>query len=147
MQDPAQARDVETVLNEIGVANLADRVIEAWNKVDLLDAEARDALAQEQETRNTALLAISATTGEGIDHLLSAIEDRLALGRPELELMLDVSDGQGLHWLYEHAEVMNRRDEDGGLRLTVRVSPDQIERLKRRFPIGGPSSASPPADA
>jgi GTP-binding protein HflX len=143
----AQAHDVEAVLGEIGVANLADRVIEAWNKVDLLDADARDALAQEQETRDAAPLAISAVTGEGIDHLLSAIEDRLARGRPELELTLDASDGQGLHWLYEHAEVMNRRDEDGGLHLRVRVPPDQIERLKRRFPIGRRPSPLPPADA
>ncbi|HEY6732612.1 MAG TPA: GTPase HflX [Roseiarcus sp.] len=143
----AQSQDVEAVLGEIGVANLADRIIEAWNKVDLLDADARDALAQEQETRDTAPLAISAVSGEGIDHLLSAIEDRLARGRPELELTLDASDGQGLHWLYEHAEVMNRRDEDGGLHLTVRVPPDQIERLKRRFPIGRRPSPIPPADA
>ena len=143
----AQTQDVEAVLGEIGVANLADRIIEAWNKVDLLDADARAALAQEQETRDAAPLAISAATGEGIDHLLSAIEDRLARGRPELELTLDASDGQGLHWLYEHAEVMNRRDEDGGLRLTVRVPPDQVERLKRRFPIGRRSSPIPPADA
>jgi GTPase len=143
----AQAHDVEAVLGEIGVANLTDRVIEAWNKVDLLYADARDALAQEQETRAAAPLAISAVTGEGIDHLLSAIEDRLARGRPELELTLDASDGQGLHWLYEHAEVMNRRDEDGGLHLTVRVPPDQIERLKRRFPIGRRPSSVPPVDA
>jgi GTPase len=139
----AQAHDVEAVLGEIGVANLTDRVIEAWNKVDLLYADARDALAQEQETRAAAPLALSAVTGEGIDHLLSAIEDRLARGRPELELTLDASDGQGLHWLYEHAEVMNRRDEDGGLHLTVRVPPDQIERLKRRFPIGRRPSSVP----
>ena len=142
----AQTQDVAVVLNEIGVANLADRVIEAWNKVDLLDADARAALAQEQETRDAAPLAISAATGEGIDRLLSAIEDRLARGRPELELMLDASDGQGLHWLYEHAEVMNRHDEEGGLRLTVRVPPDQVERLRRRFPIGGRQARSP-ADA
>ena len=143
----AQARDVEAVLGEIGVANLTDRMVEAWNKVDLLDADARAALSLEQETRNTAPIAISAATGEGIDHLLSTIEDRLARGRSHLELTLEASDGQGLHWLYEHAEVMNRRDEDGGLHLTVRVPPDQIERLKRRFPVGRPPSPIPPADA
>ena len=66
---------------------------------------------------------------------MAAIEDRLARGRSELELTLDASDGQGLHWLYEHAEVMSRRDEEDRLRLTVRVAPDQIERLKRRFAI------------
>ena len=59
----------------------------------------------------------------------------MARGRPELELTLDASDGQGLHWLYEHVEVMNRRDEEGELRLTVRVASDQIERVKRRFAV------------
>ncbi len=140
----AQAHDVEAVLDEIGVADHADRVIEVWNKVDLLDADARAALAREHGARDSAPLAISATTGEGIDHLLAAIEDRLARGRPELELRLDLSDGKGLHWLYEHAEVMSRRDEEDGLHLTVRVPPDQIERLKRRFAIGrAPLRSSP----
>jgi GTPase len=131
----AQTQDVEAVLDEIGVSNRADRVIEAWNKVDLLDADARAALASEQETNGAAPLAISAATGEGIDHLLTAIEDRLARGRTEVELTLDASDGQGLHWLYEHAEVMSRRDDEDRLRLTVRVPPDQIERVKRRFSL------------
>ena len=143
----AQAHDVEAILDEIGVADRADRVIEVWNKVDLLDADARAILPREQETGETAPLAISAATGEGIDHLVAAIEDRLARGRREIELTLDASDGQGLHWLYEHAEVMNRRDEEDGLRLTVRVPPDQIERVKRRFAVGrpdrGPSQSRP----
>jgi len=134
----AQAHDVEAVLDEIGVADHGRRVIEAWNKVDLLDADARAALAREHETNGAAPLAISAATGEGIDHLLAGIEDRLARGRSELELTLDAADGQGLHWLYEHAEVMSRRDEDDRLRLTVRVAPDQIERVKRRFALGRP---------
>ena len=67
---------------------------------------------------------------------MTAIEDRLARGRSQLELTLEASDGQGLHWLYEHAEVMSRSDDEDGLRLTIRVPPDQIERVKRRFAIG-----------
>ena len=73
-------------------------------------------------------------TGEGIERLLVAIEDRLGQGRSLVELTLDAADGQGLHWLYEHAEVMSRSDEGEGLHLTVRVAPDQVERVKRRFP-------------
>ena len=37
----AQSQDVETILGELGVADRADRVIEVWNKLDRLDAEAR----------------------------------------------------------------------------------------------------------
>jgi GTP-binding protein HflX len=129
----AQSQDVETILNELGVADRADRVIEVWNKLDRLDADARAALDQEEDMRPRSPLAVSALTGEGIDRLMAAIEDRLARGRSLIELTLDPSDGLGLHWLYEHAEVMSRSDDDDGLRLTIRVAPDQVERVKRRF--------------
>jgi GTP-binding protein HflX len=139
----AQGQDVDAILAEIGVADRADRVIEVWNKVDLLDADARALLASEQETQEASPLAISAATGEGINRLLRAIEDRLARGRSQVELTLDAGDGQGLHWLYEHTEVMSRLDEEGGVRLTVRVPPEQIERVKRRFLRGqAPSQRS-----
>ncbi len=132
----AQSQDVETILNELGVADRADRVIEVWNKLDRLDADARAALDLEEDMRPAPPLAVSALTGEGIDRLIAAIEDRLARGRSLIELTLDPSDGRGLHWLYEHAEVMSRADADDGLRLTVRVAPDQVDRVKRRFPGG-----------
>jgi len=136
----AQSNDVHAILAELGVADRADRVIEVWNKIDLLDPDGRSALADEEKTHAAPPLAISATTGEGIDRLLQAIEDRLARGRSLVELTLDNGDGRGLHWLYEHAEVMSRRDEESGLHLTVRVPADQIERVKRRF-AGGRDAA------
>jgi GTPase len=132
----AQGDDVDAILSEIGVADRADRVIEVWNKLDCLDEDARSALADEERANVAPPVAISAATGEGIDRLLQAIEDRLAHGRSLVELTLDACDGRGLHWLYEHAEVMSRSDEETGLRLTVRVPTDQIERVKRRFAVG-----------
>ncbi|HKN27375.1 MAG TPA: GTPase HflX [Roseiarcus sp.] len=129
----AQSEDVQAILGELDIADRADRIIEVWNKLDRLGAEERAALPQEQDMREAAPLAVSARTGEGIDRLLGAIEDRLARGRALLELTLDAADGQGLHWLYTHAEVMSRSDRDDGLHLTVRVAPDQVERVKRRF--------------
>ncbi len=135
----AQSQDVETILAELGVADAADRVIEVWNKLDKLDADARAVIKQEEEMRPSAPLAVSARTGEGIDRLTAAIEERLARGRSLIELTLDPSDGQGLHWLYEHSEVMRRADTDDGLHLTVRVAPDQVERVKRRFADAGAS--------
>ena len=133
----AQSSDVDAILAEIGIADRADRVIEVWNKLDCLDADARSALGEEEKGGPEAPQAISATTGEGIDRLLKAIEDKLAHGRSLVELTLDACDGRGLHWLYEHAEVMSRRDEEAGLHLTVRVASDQVERVKRRFAAAG----------
>ncbi len=117
----AQSEDVEAILGELDIADRADRVIEVWNKLDKLSADDRAQLAPEQEMREAAPLTVSARSGEGIDRLLAAIEERLARGRSLIELTLDSADGQGLHWLYEHAEVMIRSDHDDGLHLTVRV--------------------------
>jgi GTP-binding protein HflX len=128
----AQAKDVEAILAEVGVAGAADKLIEVWNKLDKLDAGHRAALAAGQG--EGAPIPVSALTGEGVGALLQAIETRLARGRSLIDLELESADGQGLHWLYEHTEVMARRDdEDGGVRVTVRVPADAVERVKRRF--------------
>ena len=128
----AQAQDVQAILTEVGVTAAADKLIEVWNKLDRLDAEHRAGLALGQELEGP--IAVSALTGEGIATLLEAIEARLARGRSLIDLSLDGADGQGLHWLYEHTEVMARADgDDGRVNVTVRVAPDTVERVKRRF--------------
>ena len=66
----AQSEDVEAILAELDIADHADRVIEVWNKLDRLDADAR-ALADEERPDFAAPLAVSALTGEGIDRLLA----------------------------------------------------------------------------
>ena len=68
----AQARDVETILSELGVTGAADKLIEVWNKLDKLDDDHRAGLASGQG--DGAPIAVSALTGEGIDRLLDAIE-------------------------------------------------------------------------
>jgi len=128
----AQAQDVAGILAELQVADAADKTIEVWNKVDRLDEAQRAGLTVGQG--DAGPLVVSALTGEGVDRLLAAIEARLARGRKLVELTLASADGQGLHWLYEHTEVMARRDdEEGGVHVTVRVAADGVERVKRRF--------------
>ena len=128
----SQAQDVRAILTEVGVTAAADKLIEVWNKLDRLDAEHRAGLALGQGLEGP--IAVSALTGEGIGTLLEAIEARLARGRSLIDLSLDGADGQGLHWLYEHTEVMARADgDDGRVNVTVRVAPDTVERVKRRF--------------
>jgi GTP-binding protein HflX len=128
----AQARDVATILAEIEVVDAADKTVEVRNKIDRLDPEHRAALAA--ESGEGSPIAVSALTGEGVDRLLAAIEAKLARGRKLIDLSLESADGQGLHWLYEHTEVMTRcDDEDGAIRLTVRVPADAVDRVRRRF--------------
>ena len=133
----AQSSDVEAILTELGIEpNDHGRLLEVWNKLDLLDTDRATAVANSARRRdsNARPIVVSALTGEGEANLLDEIEGRLAIGRTTLDLRLDVGDGEGLAWLYEHAEVLARRDRDnGGSDLTVRVPAQRAEQVRTRF--------------
>ena len=133
----AQSADVETILTELGVdPNDHRRLLEVWNKLDLLDEDRAIAVTNSARRRasDARPIVVSALTGQGEDDLVAEIEDRLAEGRIVLDIDLDASDGQGLAWLYEHAEVLARHDgETSGPRLTVRVPSERAEQIRNRF--------------
>lgn len=118
----AQAADVYAVLDQIGIAEEGHRkVVEVWNKTDLLEPAAREAIAGVKRGE-TAPVLISAVTGEGIDHLLAVIAERIASGDREVRLRLTPGEMDRLAWLYEHGNVIEREDlEDGSVRLAVRL--------------------------
>jgi len=134
----AQAADVQAILRDLGV-DPADggRVIEVWNKADLLSPE-----EQERQLALAALkpdwarpVLVSALTGEGMDRLSAAIENRIARARPVYRLTLDPGDGRSLAWLHQNGEVLGREDgEDGALSLTVRLPPEREGAFGARFP-------------
>ena len=94
----AQSQDVAKVLGELGIEASDRRLVEVWNKIDRLDAEARARLANlaERQPADGRPVLVSAVSGEGIDALTRAIETRLGEGRLTLSLSLDPSDGAGL---------------------------------------------------
>lgn len=134
----AQSRDVEKVLDELGIAATDKRMIEVWNKVDRLDAEARERLTNlaERQPPERRPLVVSAVTGEGLDRLTDAIEARLGEGRQTLELSLDPADGAGLSWLYRHSEVLSKDlTDDGRLAVTVRADPKNAQMVRNKYAV------------
>jgi GTP-binding protein HflX len=134
----AQAEDVSHILRDLGIdPEDRQRIVEVWNKVDLLEADRRaqvENIAARLPDGERPIL-VSAVTGEGAGTLLDAIEKRLVAGRPTLLLDLDPADGAGLGWLHRQTEVLSRRlDERGRLSVTVRVDPSRLNEVLRRFP-------------
>ncbi len=134
----AQSADVAAILDELGVdPDDRGRVVEVWNKLDLLTPEDREGILEAASHRrpDERPVAVSALNGDGIDDLLATIEERLAANSTSLQVMLDPADGRSLNWLYENTEVLSRRDEaDGTIDLTVRVPPQRLQHLQHRFP-------------
>ena len=135
----AQSGDVEKILRDLGI-DPGDRrkIVEIWNKIDLLEVGGRErienaALRREVEERP---VLISAVTGEGIEGLRMAIEERVVADRPTLLLDVDPSDGAGLGWLHRQTEVLSRElNEQGRLAVTVRVDPSRVDEVQRKFAI------------
>ena len=126
----AQRADVEAVLDEIGVAETTSR-FEAWNKLDLLDPEARYALLAEAARRDDAV-PISALTGEGVDALLERVAAVLTTGHRRYRIEVDPADGAGAAWLHAHGEVVDQADGEDGSVYDVRLSPDDYQRFMQR---------------
>jgi len=128
----AQAADVAHVLSEIGVAGeAAAPIIEAWNKIDLLDGEAAAFAAAEAERRDD-VVRISARTGEGVDRLAAALSARLTIGSRVRHVTLDPADGAAAAWLHAHGEVIDQSSEEGGLSMEVRLSEADWDRFQAR---------------
>ncbi|BCX18165.1 MAG: GTPase HflX [Geminicoccaceae bacterium] len=134
---PAQARDVERVLDELGIdaEDRAERLIEVWNKIDRLAPDELAALEAEAARRPEVRL-VSAATGAGIPGLLQAIERRLLARHELVEVELPVEAGAELAWLHAHGEVLERRDGPDRVRLLIAIAPEDRARLTERLGAG-----------
>lgn len=134
----AQAADVASILKDLGInPDDHDRIIEVWNKGDLLNDDDRARLYEvtQQRSENARPVLVSALTGEGTEHLLDEIETRLAQDTKMFRIVLSADEGALLHWLYENAEVLERHDqEEGEIETLVRVTPERESRLLSRCP-------------
>ncbi len=113
---------VAEVLAEIGAAD-APRVV-AYNKVDLLDAEARRDLLVGSDA-----IAISAATGEGLGELGDRIEAAFAERLEAVELLVPYSAGAALAELHEAAGEVEREERGDGVLVRARVPAALVHRF------------------
>jgi GTP-binding protein HflX len=119
----AQARDVQAILTSLGVDETRPQ-IEVWNKLDLLDTDAREAI-DARAARDDGIFAISALTGDGIDALLAATADALQGARHTCHLQLSFADGKRRAWLFRQEIVQSETQTENGFDITVNWTPRQ----------------------
>lgn len=112
-----QSRDVAAILTSLGVAEDAVQ-LEVWNKVDLLDDEARAGLAVKAE-RSDKTFAVSSITGEGLEVLLAAVSEYLTEAKVQRQLNLSFSEGKRRAWLFQQGVVEAEQQTEDGFDLTV----------------------------
>ena len=131
----SQRADVLSVLSELGLdpeAGEGPPVVEAWNKLDLLEDEAR-ARASTEAARRADAVPLSAVTGEDVDALRSLVAERLTAANRTRRVTVPPGDGATLAWLYARGEIVERlEDADGALALVVRMSDADWSRFAAR---------------
>jgi len=124
-----QAEEVRRVLAELGIGHDdEDRILEVWNKVDLLapaDAEALRQIA----ARAPRAVTTAAATGEGVEALRARIAAELADPVQDETVLVGYEHGRRRAWLFDHKLVRGETQTDEGYRIEVRWS----ERDRDRF--------------
>ncbi|KQO09248.1 GTPase HflX [Sphingomonas sp. Leaf242] len=126
----AQRVDVETVLAEIGVDENTPR-FEVWNKLDLLDADTHDEIAGQAAHRDD-VVAISALSGEGVQHLIEQVAAKLTGAHRRYSITIEASDGAGAAWLHAHGDVLGSVSDELDTTYDVRLSETDYDRFSRR---------------
>ncbi|MDQ0135294.1 GTP-binding protein HflX [Neorhizobium galegae] len=145
MSDPdnaAQAGDVMRILADLGIdeKEAARRIIEVWNKIDRLDPEAHEAIAERAVGRDN-VMAVSAMTGEGVEPLMDEISRRLSGVLTETSIVIPADQLAIVSWVYSNAVVDGREDnEDGSVTLDVRMSEAEAAEFERKLG-NGPKAA------
>lgn len=134
-ESAAQAADVRTVLDRLGVNIEERRLIEVWNKADMVDEERRAELVGDaRRAHHPSAVLVSAVTGEGCDELLALVASLVDEAAP-VEVHMPVGEGAAIAWLYRHGRVLERETEaDGGERFAVRLSPQALGQFEQLFP-------------
>jgi GTP-binding protein HflX len=147
----AQRADVIKVLGELGLKGDDSRpVIEALNKIDLLDEDGRldaQAVARLSQTSRIGTLAepvrvaMSAETGEGVDRLLELVEDALTADHERLVIRLPSPFGAMRAWLHARSEILDETPSGEDLIVTVRLSKKTEGQFFKEFPAASAAFA------
>lgn len=130
----AQKADVEQVLGHILPELDRSKMVEVWNKIDLLDEEAKEVFLARAVTDRASNkpLPVSAVTGEGIDALLAKVAQLVDAAGEEMDIVLEPQQGELLAFLYSQGRVLDRfEDEDGKVHLRVKLSDQAYGRFEK----------------
>lgn len=132
-----QRADVLEVLHNLGLKQIesAENYIEVLNKTDLLTEDEKAVLTHKLSNQPKALLAVSATTGQGCEALLKLIDDKLALHNKIYQIEADAGNGKLQSWLYANAEVLGKTQNEDKIVFSLKIGATEAAKLTKIFGI------------
>lgn len=133
----AQRDDVLQILRDLGVIDDADagkqpRMVELWNKMDLLEGDRLDELTGISRRDDTVLM-ISAETGEGVDAFKAHLSALIAKGNDVRTVKLRADDGAPLAWLHGRGTVTHQIVDGETVSVDVSLSRQLWGQFEKQF--------------
>ena len=133
----AQRDDVLQILRDLGVIDDADagnqpRMVELWNKMDLLEGDRRDELTG-ISGRDDTVLMISAETGEGVYAFKPHLSALIAKGNDVRTVKIRADDGAALAWLHGRGTVTHKMVDGETVSVDVSLSRQLWGQFEKQF--------------
>jgi len=128
-----RAEAVAEVLDEIGAGEVPRLLV--LNKVDLVDAEEREALAR----RHPDAVQVSALTGEGLDDLERTLAEAARARLIPIEVTIPFALGGVLSTIYEVGREVEQVPLDDGTRVRALMPPAAAARVRATLSANGAS--------
>jgi GTP-binding protein HflX len=123
------------VLSEISADDVPEFIV--FNKSDIARDVADDLLADYRGS-----VAVSAVTGEGIDHMLVTLGDRLRSLDTVVELLVPWDRGDVIASIHREGQVVSTVEGEHGMTIRARLSDASAGRLDEWLVSKSPEAAS-----
>lgn len=117
-------RQRDVAAETISSLNPAARIIEVYNKADLLPP------AHAQSFRRDGKMLVSAKTGDGIGEMLAAVTKYVEPKMRKAEIFIPYSSSGRLTEIHDLSIITRRRYTDEGVELSIEVPPANLSKIK-----------------
>ena len=129
----AQKQDVIDILKDLGIDYETDeRIVEAYNKIDALDQDSLEEF-QRQTRFIPNMVLVSALTGDGLKDFSNFVTRIVSAHHKHVKFQMPSTDGKALSWLYEHSQIIARKDTGEKISVSVMIDPADLGKFTDRY--------------
>ncbi len=128
-----QIEDVKDVLKQIGLTDYEQKVIEVYNKTDLLSAKELELIEMRLKNSNQGYVFCSAISKQGVYNVRQKVIDTLSKENIIVKAICSVNDLNTIQQIYKISQVISYKEEDNKVEIVFSSSSKKILQLSKKI--------------